>query len=47
MQEQNSFSKMVLYIEACESGSMFEDDLNPKNNSNIYAVTAASFNEPR
>lgn len=45
MQEQKSFNKMVIYIEACESGSMFADDMNPKHN--IYAVTASSFNEPR
>ena len=45
MQEQNSFNKMVIYVEACESGSMFADEMNPK--QNIYAVTAASYNEPR
>ena len=35
---------MVLYVEACESGSMFVDDLNPKDN--IFAVTASRFDEP-
>lgn len=45
MKASSSFDKMVIYVEACESGSMFADDMNPKNN--IYAVTASSFNEPR
>lgn len=44
MQEMNSFSKMLIYIEACESGSMFIDKLNPQ--KNIYALTASSYNEP-
>lgn len=45
MQQLNSFNKMLIYIEACESGSMFHSDkLNPQ--KNIYALTASSFNEP-
>ena len=34
---------MVVYIEACESGSMFENIL--EDNLNIYAVTAANAHE--
>jgi legumain len=34
---------MVVYIEACESGSMFENIL--ENNINIYAVSAANSSE--
>jgi legumain len=34
---------MVLYIEACESGSMFENLL--LNNINIYATTASNADE--
>jgi len=34
---------MVVYIEACESGSMFENIL--ENNLNIYATTAANSQE--
>ncbi|XP_048600455.1 vacuolar-processing enzyme delta-isozyme-like isoform X1 [Brassica napus] len=37
------YKKMVIYIEACESGSMFEGLL--KTNLNIYAVTASSAEE--
>jgi legumain len=37
------YSEMVLYIEACESGSMFDGIL--ANNLNIYAVTAANPSE--
>lgn len=40
MHQQQKFSKMVLYIEACESGSMFAKIL-PKNIS-IFASTAAN-----
>ena len=32
-----------MYVEACESGSMFEDILSP--DINIYAVTAANTSE--
>ncbi|CAM8971485.1 unnamed protein product [Rhodiola kirilowii] len=38
-----SYSQMVIYIEACESGSMF-DGLLP-DNLNIYATTASNPNE--
>jgi legumain len=31
---------MVLYIEACESGSMFDKIL--RNDINVYAITAAN-----
>lgn len=39
MVAENRFSKMVLYVEACESGSMF-DEILPEN-SNIFVMTAA------
>ena len=34
------FKEMVIYIEACESGSMFENIL--EKNINIYGVTASN-----
>ncbi|XP_037561680.1 legumain-like [Dermacentor silvarum] len=34
------FANMVIYIEACQSGSMFEDHL--PDNVNVYATTAAN-----
>jgi len=40
MHEKKMYSEMVLYIEACESGSMFDGIL--ANNINVYAVTAAN-----
>ncbi|CAN8270324.1 unnamed protein product [Cochlearia groenlandica] len=43
MHKLKSYKKMVIYIEACESGSMFEGTL--KNNLNIFAVTAANAKE--
>lgn len=36
----NGFKEMVLYVEACESGSIFEGLLDP--NLGVYAVTAAN-----
>lgn len=40
MYHQNRYDKLVMYIEACESGSMFEDllpeNLNSKFNKTIY-----------
>ncbi|KAK7395751.1 hypothetical protein VNO78_16318 [Psophocarpus tetragonolobus] len=39
----NSYKKMVIYLEACESGSMFEGIL--PNNINIYATTASKASE--
>ncbi|EEC00748.1 legumain, putative [Ixodes scapularis] len=43
MAAENRFGKMVLYIEACESGSIF-DGLLP-DDINVYATTAANPNE--
>lgn len=43
MVDNKKFSKMVLYIEACESGSMFEQLL--PDNENIFVVTAADPHE--
>uniref|UniRef100_T1JFN1 legumain n=1 Tax=Strigamia maritima TaxID=126957 RepID=T1JFN1_STRMM len=43
MHAANKFNKLVLYIEACESGSMFENLL-PKN-INVFATTAANPSE--
>ena len=40
MHSDNKYSKMVLYVEACESGSMFNKIL--AGNLNVYAVTASS-----
>ncbi|XP_049863688.1 legumain-like [Schistocerca gregaria] len=41
--DNKKFSKMVVYIEACESGSMFEHLL--PDNENIFVVTAADPHE--
>lgn len=43
MHENKMFKEMVVYMEACESGSMFENIL--KKNKNIYAVSAANSKE--
>jgi legumain len=43
MHDNNRYSKMVFYIEACESGSMF-DELLPKN-INVFATTASNAHE--
>ncbi|KAL8458922.1 hypothetical protein ACS0TY_036421 [Phlomoides rotata] len=43
MHEANSYARMVFYLEACESGSMFEGLL--PETLNIYAVTAANATE--
>uniref|UniRef100_T1JMC8 legumain n=1 Tax=Strigamia maritima TaxID=126957 RepID=T1JMC8_STRMM len=40
MYQQKKFSKMVMYVEACESGSMF-DKLLP-DNINVFVTTAAN-----
>jgi len=40
MYSQQMYSKLVFYLEACESGSMFENILSP--DMNIYATTAAN-----
>jgi legumain len=43
MSENKMYDQMVVYIEACESGSMFDGIL--ANNINVYAVTAANPSE--
>jgi len=43
MHENKKFSRMVFYLEACESGSMFQYLL--KNDINVYATTAANPHE--
>lgn len=43
MHENNMYKEMTIYIEACESGSMFDGIL--ENNLNIYATTAANPHE--
>lgn len=43
MYENKKFSKLVFYLEACESGSMFHNKL--KDNIDIYATTAANRHE--
>ncbi|CAD5116023.1 DgyrCDS4956 [Dimorphilus gyrociliatus] len=43
MYSENKFAQMVIYVEACESGSMFENLL--PSNINIYATTAANSEE--
>lgn len=43
MNENNMYDEMTVYIEACESGSMFENIL--EENINIYATTAANPHE--
>jgi len=40
MHSRNMYSKMVVYIESCESGSMFNNLLPP--NINVYATSASS-----
>jgi len=44
MAENKQFAQMVMYIEACESGSIFDNDQLP-DNINIYATTAANAKE--
>lgn len=43
MYDHKLYDKLVFYLEACESGSMFEGILD--NNMNIYAMTAANAHE--
>jgi legumain len=43
MAQKNMFKKLVFYLEACESGSMFQGLL--PTNINVYATTAASATE--
>jgi len=40
MKEKNMFSELVLYIEACHAGSMFENIL--AENIKVYATSASS-----
>ena len=42
MKEKKMFNKLIYYLEACHSGSMFKS---LPNNLNIYSVTAANSNE--
>ncbi|KAH7963251.1 hypothetical protein HPB52_020305 [Rhipicephalus sanguineus] len=44
MKTQKKFAKMVIYMDACESGSIF-DGLLP-NNVNVYATTSSNLREP-
>jgi len=43
MYQKNQYGKLVMYIEACESGSMFEDLL--PDNLNIFVTTASNPHE--
>jgi len=43
MAKKKQFGKMVIYVEACEAGSMFRQVL--PNNINIFATTAANYDE--
>lgn len=43
MNQQNMYAKMVIYLEACEAGSIFDQVL--PNNIEIYATTAANPDE--
>jgi len=43
MHDNNMYNEMTIYIEACESGSMFDNIL--EDNLNIYATTAANPHE--
>ena len=43
MNENKMYKEMTVYIEACESGSMFENIL--EDNLNIYALSAANSSE--
>jgi legumain len=43
MHDKKMYKKLVFYLEACESGSMFENKL--PTNLNIYATTAANAQE--
>lgn len=43
MYQARKYKQMVMYIEACESGSMFRSTL--PDNINIYVTTAANYNE--
>ncbi|XP_067682331.1 legumain-like [Haliotis asinina] len=44
MHKDKRYGKMVIYVEACESGSMFTNNLLPKD-INVFATTAANPHE--
>ena len=44
MYNNNMYNQLVFYLEACESGSMFDGVL--PNNTNIFATTAATPDQP-
>jgi len=44
MYENKMYSQLVFYLEACESGSMFEGILS--NTTNVFATTAATSDQP-
>jgi len=44
MNKKQMYNQLVFYLEACESGSMFNGIL--PNNTNIFATTAATPNQP-
>ena len=43
MHKDKKYAEMLVYIEACESGSMFENKLTSE--YNVYATTAANSKE--
>ncbi|TKR60473.1 hypothetical protein L596_027715 [Steinernema carpocapsae] len=43
MHDKNRYKELTFYLEACESGSMFENIL--KKDINVYAITAANAHE--
>jgi len=43
MHSENRYEKLVFYVEACESGSMFRNVL--PDNINVFATTAANYDE--
>lgn len=45
MSEKNMFKELVFYVEACESGSMFEQYSDKLKKMNIYVTTAANPSE--
>jgi len=44
MRDHGMFAQLVFYLEACESGSMFEGIL--ANDTNVFATTAATADQP-
>jgi len=44
MHDNKMYKEMVMYVEACESGSIFEKTL--EDDINVYVVTAANSEEP-